>query len=177
MFAAAIHLMGGDMRSEEVAEHARIAFEIAERLGDAFSRTWARYWVGYAALVSGDLKSAVENLNRALNEIEERGAGREASAGIHSNLGSALVATGEVERGIESRTHSGPDRDREQPSASGSWWRGRHSPCPSWAAARTGMSARRPSTSVLLWPSPSDPATCSSSSGINAHLERIPTTA
>ena len=26
-------------------------FEIAERLGDAFSRSWARYWIGYAALV------------------------------------------------------------------------------------------------------------------------------
>ena len=102
MFAATVHLMGGDMSAEEVAEHARIAIEVAERLGDAFSRAWARYWVAYAALISGDHTSAVENFTRALSEIEERGAGREASSGIHSGLGRALVAQGDVEGGIES---------------------------------------------------------------------------
>ena len=38
---------------------------------------------------------------RSLTEIEERGAGREAISLIHRGLGSALVAAGEVDRGID----------------------------------------------------------------------------
>jgi len=76
-------------------------FEIAERLGDAFSRSWARLWLGYAALVTGDAERAVEEFTRTLSEIEERGAGREALGLVHRALGTALVAAGEVDRGIE----------------------------------------------------------------------------
>ena len=101
MFAASVHFSGGEMTVEEVADHAEKVFEIAERLGDAFSRSWARLWLGYAALVTGDAERAVEEFTRTLSEIEERGAGREALGLVHRALGSALVASGEVDRGIE----------------------------------------------------------------------------
>jgi tetratricopeptide (TPR) repeat protein len=101
MFAAAVHFSGGEMTVDEVVHHAEKVFEIAERLGDAFSRSWARLWLGYAALVSGHAERAVEELTRTLTEIDERGAGREALGLVHCALGSALVASGEVDRGIE----------------------------------------------------------------------------
>ena len=101
MFAAAVHFSGGEMTVDEVVSHAEKVFEIAERLGDAFSRSWARLWLGYAALVAGDAERAVEEFTRTLTEIDERGAGREALGLVHRALGSALVAAGEVDRGIE----------------------------------------------------------------------------
>jgi tetratricopeptide (TPR) repeat protein len=101
MFAAAVHFSGGEMNVDEVVHHAQKVFEIAERLGDAFSRSWARLWLGYAALVSGDAERAVEEFTRTLREIDERGAGREALGLVHRALGTALVAVGEVDRGIE----------------------------------------------------------------------------
>jgi tetratricopeptide (TPR) repeat protein len=101
MFAAAVHFSGGDMSVDEVVHHAQACFEIAERLGDAFSRSWARLWLSYAALVSGDPERAVEECTRTLREIDARGAGREALGLVHRALGSALVAAGEVDRGIE----------------------------------------------------------------------------
>ena len=101
MFAAAVHFSGGEMSVDEVVHHAQKVFEIAERLGDAFSRSWARLWLGYAALVTGDAERAVEEFTRTLSEIEERGAGREALGLVHRALGTALVAAGEVDRGIE----------------------------------------------------------------------------
>ena len=101
MFAAVSHLSYADSPVDELVNHTQRAFEIAERLGDAFSRSWARFWLGYAALASGDTELAVTELKRALIEVEERGAGRDALSVIHRTLGSALVASGEVERGIE----------------------------------------------------------------------------
>jgi class 3 adenylate cyclase/tetratricopeptide (TPR) repeat protein len=101
MFAASVHFSGGEMAVDEVVHHAEACFEIAERLGDAFSRSWSRFWLGYAALVEGDAERAVGEFTRTLTEIDERGAGREARSLIHRGLGSALVAAGEVDRGIE----------------------------------------------------------------------------
>jgi adenylate cyclase len=101
MFAATVHLSGGEMAVDEIVHHAETCFEIAERLGDAFSRSWAHFWLAHAVLVEGDAERAVVEFTRTLSEIDERGAGREALALIHGGLGSALVATGEVDRGIE----------------------------------------------------------------------------
>ncbi len=101
MFAATVHLSGGEIAVDEVVHHAQTCFEIAERLGDAFSRSWAHFWLGHAVLVEGDAERAVVEFTRTLTEIEERGAGREALSLIHGGLGSALVASGEVDRGIE----------------------------------------------------------------------------
>ena len=101
MFAASVHFSGGEMAVDEVVHHAETCFEIAERLGDAFSRSWSRFWLGYAALVEGDAERAVREFTRTLTEIDERGAGREATSLIHRALGSALVAAGQVDRGIE----------------------------------------------------------------------------
>ena len=101
MFATSVHFSGGEMTVDEVVHHAEKVFEIAERLGDAFSRSWARLWLGYAALVTGDAERAIKEFTRTLSEIQERGAGREALGLVHRALGSALVASGEVDRGID----------------------------------------------------------------------------
>ena len=101
MFAATVHLSGGEMAVDEVVHHAETCFEIAERLGDAFSRSWARFWLAmplsWRAMPSG----RSSEFTRTLTEIDQRGAGREALSLIHGGLGSALVAAGEVDRGIE----------------------------------------------------------------------------
>ncbi len=101
MFAGTMHLSGAEMPVDELVHHAHSAFEIAERLGDAFSRSWARAWLGYALYVSGDAEQAVAESTRPLAEIEERGAGREARSFIHRTLGLALVAARQTDRGID----------------------------------------------------------------------------
>ena len=98
-----------DDRSRRSSDHAQKVFEIAERLGDAFSRSWARLWLGYAALVAGDAERAVEEFTRTLTEIDERGAGREALAWSIAALGSALVAAGRGRPGHRGRS---PRRSR-----------------------------------------------------------------
>ena len=101
MFAATFHPNGGDMDLAELIEHARASVEIAERLGDAFSRSWARFWHAYASLHEGDAEAALEGFNRALREIYERGSGRESESLIHHGIGSAHVALGRIDEGIE----------------------------------------------------------------------------
>ena len=101
MFASTMHLSGAEMPIDELVQHAHSAFEIAERLGDAFSRSWARVWLGYASYASGDAEQAVAEFTRALAEVEERGAGRESRPFVLRTLGLALVAAGQIDRGIE----------------------------------------------------------------------------
>ena len=102
MFAATFHLINGEMPVDILVEHTRASAEIAERLGDAFSRSWARYWNAYTALKSGRAEDAVDGFTRALEEIHDRGSGRESESLIQSGLGAALVATGRLDAGIES---------------------------------------------------------------------------
>ncbi len=176
MFAAITHLSGGPMSTEELVHHATSAFEIAERQGDAFSRSWARYWLGYSALASGDPERAVAELTRALTEIEDLGAGRESRSVIHRDLGLALVAVGRLDRGIE----TGREAIRfaaELGSEHSELW------------AREGVAA-----SLMKRGSPDDLAEAAEHlraalvlaerfghvlfvERINGHLERIPTTA
>ena len=102
MFAAACHLTGGEMDVEELVEHTRASVEIAERLGDAFSQSWARYWAAYAAFEQGDAQASLDGFARALAEVHERGAGRESESLIRRGIGTALVALGRIDEGIES---------------------------------------------------------------------------
>ena len=101
MFAATVHLVGGPMSDDELIAHVEAAFAIAERLGDAFSRTWAQAWVGYGALVAGDAERAIDDLTRALSDVDRRGAGREARPIILRGLGAAMIQAGDVDRGID----------------------------------------------------------------------------
>ena len=101
MFAAACHLTGGEMELDELVEHARTSVDIAERLGDAFSRSWARFWDAYATYEQGDFQASLDGFNHALAEIHERGSGRESEPLIHRGIGTALVALGRVDEGIE----------------------------------------------------------------------------
>ena len=102
MFAACFHLLGDDMPIEELVEHTRISAEIADRLGDAFSRSWARYWTSYTLLATGDHEGALEGFTRALAQIHEGGSGRESEAAVHRGIGESLVAAGKIDQAIES---------------------------------------------------------------------------
>ncbi len=101
MFAATFHFIDPDLPVEDLAEHTKASAEIAMRLGDAFSRSWARYWTAYSALRSGHADEAVDGFTRALTEIHDRGAGKESESLIYSGLGAAFVATGRLDDGIE----------------------------------------------------------------------------
>jgi tetratricopeptide (TPR) repeat protein len=101
MFAATFHIMGGEMGVEELVEHTRVAAELAERQGDAFSRSWTRFWDAYALFESGNARAALDGYNRALVEIHERRSGLESESMIHRGIGTALVALGRVDEGIE----------------------------------------------------------------------------
>ena len=56
------------MRGEPDAAHAHAQqfLESAERIGDAFSRSWAWLWVGWTESMLGRHAQAVEALNRSL---------------------------------------------------------------------------------------------------------------
>jgi adenylate cyclase len=101
MFAATFHTFDPDLPVDDLVEHARVSAEIADRLGDAFSRSWARFWTAYAALRSGSYDEAMAGFTQALAQIKDRGAGRESEALIRFGIGSTLVATGQVDEGIE----------------------------------------------------------------------------
>ncbi len=90
------------MEVDELVEHTRAAVEIAERLGDAFSQSWARYWEAYAAFEQGYIETSLDGYVRALTEIHERGSGRESESLIHRGIGTALVALGRIDEGIAS---------------------------------------------------------------------------
>ena len=102
MFAAVFHLVGGgDMDVDDLVEHARAASEIADRLGDAFSRTWARFWDAYATLAAGDASTAQAGFSDGLANIESSGSGRESECWFRNGLAAALVAGGQVDEGID----------------------------------------------------------------------------
>jgi adenylate cyclase len=102
MFAATFYLIDVDRPIDGLVEHTTASAEIAERLGDAFSRSWGRYWSAYAALRSGHAEVAIDEFTRALGEIHDRGAGRESESVIRTGLGAALVAAGRLDDGIDS---------------------------------------------------------------------------
>jgi tetratricopeptide (TPR) repeat protein len=49
-------------RTDNVLAHATQACEIGERIGDAFSRAWARYYLGSAQLLVGESAEAIASL-------------------------------------------------------------------------------------------------------------------
>jgi tetratricopeptide (TPR) repeat protein len=87
--------------SERAMTHAQQAIEIAERIGDAFSRTWAWSWMGAASLLGGHWSRAIDAIERAQAISEERRTAADAEswalawlAEAHHGLGDAERATG-----------------------------------------------------------------------------------
>jgi adenylate cyclase len=87
---------GAEPAGPAILAHARQAVEIAEQLGDAFSRINALHWLGDAYLLTGDPAEAVRVHDQCLAAVESRGAGREQEPGIRARHAEALRAVGDA---------------------------------------------------------------------------------
>jgi tetratricopeptide (TPR) repeat protein len=86
---------------ERALTQAKQSVEIAERIGDAFSRTWAWNWMGQASVMGGQWDQAIEAIERAQTISRERMTGADAEtwsivwlAEAHHGLGDSMQATG-----------------------------------------------------------------------------------
>jgi tetratricopeptide (TPR) repeat protein len=77
-------------------------FELTERLGDVFSRTWALVYVAFVRLEGDDPAGALEAIERAESLYREAmGGGGEAEAWRAALRSEALTGVGRVEEGLE----------------------------------------------------------------------------
>src|SRR5204862_1504549 len=83
---------------ERAMLHAQETVEIAERIGDAFSRTWAWNWMGQASVMGGQWDRAIEAIERAQAISGERLTGAEAETWSLVWLAEAHQGLGDAER-------------------------------------------------------------------------------
>ena len=88
--------------------HAQASLEIAERIGDSFSRTWSWYWLGVAEVLRGGFAAAREALERSRRLTREHRTALEAEgyrlamlAEAHTGLGDLEVARKLAREGLE----------------------------------------------------------------------------
>ncbi len=80
--------------------HATQAYELAERLGGAFSQIWALYNLGYARFMVGEAREAITALERSIELGREARTGLEAESQRVAGLAEALLAAGEHDRAL-----------------------------------------------------------------------------
>jgi tetratricopeptide (TPR) repeat protein len=78
--------------------HAQQALEIAERIGDSYSRAWAWCWVGFAERGRGEWRRAIDALDRSVAISDERRTAVEGSSLRLALLGECYLGLGETER-------------------------------------------------------------------------------
>jgi adenylate cyclase len=83
--------------SQAAYAHAQGSLEIAERIGDAFSRTFAWYWLGLAELMRGEWVRARDAQERSMALAQERRTAMESEGLRLAALAEAHVGLGEVE--------------------------------------------------------------------------------
>jgi adenylate cyclase len=81
--------------------NSRQSLEIAERLGDAFSRTWASSLVGLGEGLRGEWAQAVEALERAMDIARERRTAADNEQYRLAMLAEAYLALGDGGRAVE----------------------------------------------------------------------------
>ena len=113
MWAAWLAYFTGE--PEAALAHAQQALEIAERIGDSFSRAWAWFWLGLAERMRGEWRRAIEAIERSLAIARERRTAVEGDAWRLALLGEAYLGLGD--RGAGARAGRGGARDR--PRAAG----------------------------------------------------------
>jgi class 3 adenylate cyclase/tetratricopeptide (TPR) repeat protein len=94
-------VFGGDPVGRDTLADARKAVEIAEALGDAFSRGSATLRLGAAQAQLGELDDAERCFARSLELIRERGAGLESEPSVHTHRAKARAAAGELDRAVD----------------------------------------------------------------------------
>jgi class 3 adenylate cyclase/tetratricopeptide (TPR) repeat protein len=78
--------------------HAQKALEIAERIGDSFSRAWAWLWVGFAQRLGGDWQRAIEATERSLRTARERRVAIEGDPFRLAVLAESYLGLGQAQR-------------------------------------------------------------------------------
>ena len=110
---------------EAALGHAQQSLEIAERIGDSFSRAWAWFWLGLAELMRGEWRQAIEALERSLAIARERRTAVEGDAcasrcSARHTSASAIAerARALVEEGLEIAQRAGtPSDESGEPGA------------------------------------------------------------
>jgi class 3 adenylate cyclase/tetratricopeptide (TPR) repeat protein len=88
-------------QTELALGHVTQAYELAERIGSAFSRIWALYNLGYARLMVGETEEAIAAIERSIE------LGREARTGLENEsfrvaaLSEALLIAGDPARALQ----------------------------------------------------------------------------
>ena len=80
--------------------HAEQAVEVAERTGSAFSRAWSWAFLGWAQLLRGEWRQAIEAIDRSIAIAEERRTAAEGAPLRLVSLGEAYLGLGDVERAL-----------------------------------------------------------------------------
>jgi tetratricopeptide (TPR) repeat protein len=100
---------------EKAMAHAQQALEIAERIGDSFSRTWSWHWVGLASGMRGEWRQAVEAIEQSQAISRERRTAADSEGWCLIALGEAYLGLGDAERAAELlRNAVALSRSREQ---------------------------------------------------------------
>ena len=86
--------------------HATQAYQLAERIGDAFSRIWALYNLGYARLMVGETGEAITALERSIELGREARTGLEQESLRVAGLSEALLGAGDRGRALDAAEES-----------------------------------------------------------------------
>jgi adenylate cyclase len=100
-FSVALAAWGGEPPSPETLAHGRQAVEIAEEIGDAFSRIVAYSWLGLAHSLVDDHEEAMRVADHCLEMIAERGAGLEFEPTVHGIRSEAHRAQGNLDEAVD----------------------------------------------------------------------------
>ena len=99
MFTVWLAYFTGD--PETALAQARQQLELADRIGDSFSRAWAWVHLGFAERLRGNWRPAIEALERSQAISRERRTAVEADAWRLAELAQAWLGAGDVERARE----------------------------------------------------------------------------
>jgi len=93
-------------RGELALTHATQGYEIAERLGGAFSRVWALYYLGYARHMVGESSAAVTAIERSIELGREARTGLEFESQRLAALSEARLGAGDPGGALEAAEES-----------------------------------------------------------------------
>jgi class 3 adenylate cyclase/tetratricopeptide (TPR) repeat protein len=91
---------------ETVLSHATQSYEIAERIGDAFSRIFAIYFLGYARFMIGETSEAITAIERSIELGREARTGLEYESVRIAGLSEALLSAGDHQRALDAARES-----------------------------------------------------------------------